>query len=85
VDEVVEQFENVGDAVVADCLADLHAELAGVKFLGSYPAAGPAGAAIREVVDQSRRDALSWMKGLRGEIATGRDTPGSKPRAPDGA
>ena len=27
-----------GDEVVADCLRDLHAGLAGVKFLGSYPA-----------------------------------------------
>ena len=59
---------HVGDAVVADCLADLHAELAGVKFLGSYPAAGPHGEAIREEVDQSRREAHSWMEG-----ATGRD------------
>ena len=38
---------HVADAVVGDCLRDLHAELAGVKFLGSYPAAGPAGPAIR--------------------------------------
>jgi len=62
---------HIGDAVVADCLADLHAELAGVKFLGSYPVAGPAGAAIREEADQSRRDARAWMEGLRGEITTG--------------
>ena len=30
----------MADAMVADCLADLHAELAGVKFLGSYPGLG---------------------------------------------
>ena len=31
---------HLADEVVADCLRVLHAELAGVKFLGSYPAAG---------------------------------------------
>ena len=31
---------HIADEVVADCLRVLHAEVAGVKFLGSYPAAG---------------------------------------------
>ncbi len=59
---------HVADAVVADCLRDLHAELAGVKFLGSYPAAGPAGPAIRREVDTSLRQAGEWIDGLQGEI-----------------
>ena len=37
---VIDLSGHVGDEVVADCLRDLHAALAGVKFLGSYPAAG---------------------------------------------
>ncbi len=61
---------HVADAMVADCLADLHAELAGVKFLGSYPASGAAGPAIRAEVDQSRRRAAAWLDGLAAEIAT---------------
>ena len=36
---------HLADEVVADCLRVLHAELAGVKFLGSYPAAGEHGPA----------------------------------------
>jgi prephenate dehydratase len=60
---------HVDDAMVADCLADLHAELAGVKFLGSYPASGAAGVAIRAEVDESRRRAGAWLEGLRAEIA----------------
>ena len=60
---------HVDDAMVADCLADLHAELAGVKFLGSYPASGAAGVAIRAEVDESRRRADAWLEGLRAEIA----------------
>jgi prephenate dehydratase len=61
---------HVADAVVADCLIDLHAELAGVKFLGSYPAAGAAGPAIRREVESSKRRAGAWMDGLRTEIRT---------------
>ena len=63
---------HVADAVVSDCLQDLHAELADVKFLGSYPAAGPAGPAIRKEVETSRREAGAWMAGLRTEIAAAR-------------
>jgi prephenate dehydratase len=59
---------HVADAVVADCLRDLHAELASVKFLGSYPAAGAAGPAIRREVKESWREARVWMDGLIGEI-----------------
>ena len=59
---------HVADAMVADCLGDLHAELAGVKFLGSYPVSGVAGAAIRAEVDQSRREAAEWLDGLQAEV-----------------
>ncbi len=59
---------HVADAMVADCLADLHAELAGVKFLGSYPASGAAGPAIRAEVDQSRKRAGEWLAGLQAEV-----------------
>ncbi len=65
---------HVADAVVSDCLRDLHAELAGVKFLGSYPAAGPAGPAIRREADTSMRQAGQWVDGLRAEIHSGTDT-----------
>ena len=59
---------HVADAVVADCLRDLHAELAAVKFLGSYPAAGAAGPAIRREVETSKRRAGEWMVALQSEI-----------------
>ena len=61
---------HVADAMVADCLRDLHAELAGVKFLGSYPASGAAGPAIRAEADQARRAAGDWLASLQAEIAT---------------
>ncbi len=59
---------HIADAVVSDCLRDLHSELAELKFLGSYPTAGPAGPAIRKEADSSQRRAGQWVDKLRAEI-----------------
>ena len=78
---IIDLEGHVADEVVADCLRDLYAELADVKFLGSYPAAGEAGPAIRKEVDAAWRKADSWLKGLRSQIAWGPDGSGrSAPR-----
>jgi prephenate dehydratase len=70
---IIDFAGHIADAVVSDCLRDLHAELAGVKFLGSYPAAGPSGPAIRRDAEASTREAAAWVESLRGEVATGRN------------
>ena len=54
--------------MVADCLRDLHAGLAGVKFLGSYPAAGEHGPEQRRQADAAWQAADEWLRGLRGAI-----------------
>jgi prephenate dehydratase len=59
---------HVADAMVADCMRDLRAELADVKFLGSYPAAGPRGPEIRREVESSMREAEAWLDSLTAEI-----------------
>jgi prephenate dehydratase len=59
---------HVADAVVGDCLRDLHAGLAGVKFLGSYPAAGPAAPELRREAETSWTEAGAWVDGLRAEV-----------------
>jgi len=59
---------HVADEVVADCLRDLHASLAELKYLGSYPAAGEHGDAIRRDAEQRWREADAWVSGLRGQI-----------------
>lgn len=59
---------HIADEVVADCLRVLHAELAGVKFLGSYPAAGDHGPAVRARVDAAWRKADDWVRELRSQI-----------------
>jgi prephenate dehydratase len=56
---------HVADEVVADCLRNLHAEQNGVKFLGSYPAAGAQGPALRHDVAEAFRDADAWLAGVR--------------------
>ena len=70
----------MADAVVPTASRDLHAELAGVKFLGSYPAAGAAGPAIRPEVETSceapgrRLDRRPWRAEIDDDRVTG---PGS--------
>ena len=61
---------HVADDVVADCLKVLRAIGHEVKFLGSYPAAGQHGAAVREAVDGATRSAEAWLDEIRSRIAT---------------
>ena len=65
---VIDLSGHVGDEVVADCLRDLHAGLAGVKFLGSYPAAGEHGEQQRRRADAAWQAADDWLQGLRDAI-----------------
>jgi prephenate dehydratase len=65
---IIDLEGHVDDEVVADCLRDLHASLATVKFLGSYPAAGEHGPAIRRDAEASWRAADEWVSALRGMV-----------------
>jgi prephenate dehydratase len=60
---------HLADEVVADCLRDLRAELADVKFLGSYPATGRLANERRRQADDAWRAADGWLAGLRSQIA----------------
>ena len=59
---------HVSDPVVADCLRTLKATQGGVKFLGSYPAAGPAGPATRAEVESEFARAEEWLDDIRDQI-----------------
>ena len=59
---------HLADEVIADCLRVLHAELAGVKFLGSYPAAGEQGPEVRARAHAAWQDADAWVGSLREQI-----------------
>jgi prephenate dehydratase len=65
---IIDLEGHVDDEVVADCLRDLHAQLAAVKFLGSYPAAGEHGPAIRRDAEASWKAADAWIHGIRERV-----------------
>jgi prephenate dehydratase len=65
---VIEFEGHVADDVVADCLADLQAHLARVKFLGSYPVTGEGASDRREEVAEARRSADRWIETIRTRI-----------------
>ncbi len=53
---------------MADVLRDLHTKQGGVKFLGSYPAAGQAAHSAREHADARWQQADDWVNDLRSQI-----------------
>ncbi|HEV2068752.1 MAG TPA: hypothetical protein VGR26_03050, partial [Acidimicrobiales bacterium] len=59
---------HLADELVADCLRNLKVKLADVKFLGSYPAAGQHGDAVRRDADASWRAADEWLGQLRSGV-----------------
>jgi len=59
---------HIADEVVADALRALKEKAADVRFLGSYPAAGDHGPAVRRDAEESRRSAERWVADLRGRI-----------------
>jgi prephenate dehydratase len=65
---VIEFEGHVADDVVADCLADLQAHLARVKFLGSYPVTGEGASDKRVEVAAARRAATQWIDTIRARV-----------------
>ncbi len=65
---IIDLEGHVGDELVADCLRDLKSKVADVKFLGSYPAAGEHGDAVRRDADAAWRAADTWIAELRSQI-----------------
>ena len=61
---------HIADDVVADCLKVLRAKGHEIKFLGSYPAAGDHGPAVREAQSDADRSADAWLSDLRSRIIT---------------
>jgi prephenate dehydratase len=63
------EFEgHVADDVVADCLSDLQAHLARVKFLGSYPVTGEGASDRRQEVAAARVAADQWIDAIRDRV-----------------
>ena len=65
---VIDADGHIADELLADALRALHAKQGGVKFLGSYPAAGAHATTTREHADVRWRQADDWMSALRSRI-----------------
>jgi prephenate dehydratase len=65
---VIDADGHVADELLADTLRELHAKQGGVKFLGSYPAAGVHAHSAREHADARWRQADDWLAALRSRI-----------------
>ena len=65
---VIDLEGHLDDAVVTDCLRTLRSKVADIKFLGSYPAAGDHGPAVRRDADEAWRAADEWIAGLRAHL-----------------
>jgi prephenate dehydratase len=59
---------HIEDELMADALRDLHTKQGGVKFLGSYPAAGQQAHSVREHADARWKQADDWINDLRSHI-----------------
>jgi prephenate dehydratase len=59
---------HITDAVLADAMRDLRAKQGGLKFLGSYPAAGERAHSARDDADARWRDADDWMNALLARV-----------------
>ncbi len=65
---VIDFEGHIADDVVANCLRNIHAKHADVKFLGSYPAAGIDSGEARAEASEAWEEARTWMQALRDQI-----------------
>ena len=66
---IIELEGHLADPVIRDCLRDLRAHLADIKFLGSYPVGGAHGEVVREEVTAARRSADEWIEALEEHLS----------------
>tara|TARA_Y100001960_G_C14719019_1_gene851349 strand:+ start:704 stop:1648 length:945 start_codon:yes stop_codon:yes gene_type:complete len=64
---IIDLEGHVADKVVADCLRNLHMKNGGIKFLGSYPAAG-INKEIQSKVSMASQSADKWINDLKNKI-----------------
>ena len=60
---------HLSDELVADCLRDVRSKVEDIKFLGSYPAAGAHGPAVRRDAEEAWRNADAWIKAQKAKLA----------------
>lgn len=66
---IVYAESHVADELLADTMRALHAKQGGVKFLGSYPAAGAHAETAREHADARWHEADDWVRAIQARVA----------------
>lgn len=67
---IVYADSHVADELLADAMRALHSKQGGVKFLGSYPAAGDHAESAREHADGRWREADDWLRAIKESIGS---------------
>ena len=65
---IIDLEGHIAEELVADCLRDLKSKCEDVKFLGSYPAAGAHGPAVRRDAEAAWASAAAWLACLLAPI-----------------
>ena len=68
---IIDLEGHLSDELVADCLRDVRSKVEDIKFLGSYPAAGDHGPAVRREAEEAWRAADAWIKDQRAKLSPG--------------
>lgn len=65
---IIDLEGHVADELVADCLLNIQAKQADVKFLGSYPAGGERADGVRRDAGDAWRRAETWLADIRSQL-----------------
>ena len=68
---IIDLEGHLSDELVADCLRDVRSKVEDIKLLGSYPAAGEHGPAVRRDAEAAWRVADAWIKDQKAKIQRG--------------
>ncbi len=66
---IIDLEGHLSDELVADCLRDVRSKVEDIKFLGSYPAAGEHGPAVRRDAEEAWRTADAWIKDQKAKLS----------------
>jgi prephenate dehydratase len=67
---IIDLEGHLSDELVADCLRDVRSKVEDIKFLGSYPAAGAHGPAVRRDAEEAWRIADAWIKDQKAKLTS---------------
>jgi prephenate dehydratase len=67
---IIDLEGHLRDELVADCLRDVRSKVEDIKYLGSYPAAGAHGPAVRRDAEKAWRTADAWIRELKAKLTS---------------